>query len=254
MQPPGVEKVWQESYPRAQVLRPRLEKQTAFARASTIERLNPSLQNPDYLVLIKRRRLLAAWIETLPREPLRVLDIRGRIQPYRPLLQGRLGAYFAVDPLATELVDVVAIGERLPFVDESFDLVICTQVLCYCEDPWQIVSEIRRVLRPGGRLLLSTPAIFPRHAQNDCWRFLPSGLRLLLREFSEMEIAPEGFSVASICRFVAVGLDLYSADGWRHRFVSSLLIPLVNRIGRRFDKLSRADTGFTTNCSVFARK
>lgn len=45
-------------------------------------------------------------------------------------------------------------GERLPFPDASFDTVVATLVLCTVDDPAQTLAEIRRVLRPGGKLLL----------------------------------------------------------------------------------------------------
>jgi ubiquinone/menaquinone biosynthesis C-methylase UbiE len=44
-------------------------------------------------------------------------------------------------------------AEKLPFEDDSFDTVVCTLVLCTVEDPEQALSEIARVLRPGGQLL-----------------------------------------------------------------------------------------------------
>ena len=56
-----------------------------------------------------------------------MLDIGGRIQPYRPLIENRLHRYIAIDPLATGLVDAVAIGEYLPFRSEIFDLVMRDQ-------------------------------------------------------------------------------------------------------------------------------
>jgi ubiquinone/menaquinone biosynthesis C-methylase UbiE len=49
---------------------------------------------------------------------------------------------------------VVAAGaESLPFPDASFDTVVSTLVLCTVDDPGAAVRELRRVLRPGGRLL-----------------------------------------------------------------------------------------------------
>jgi SAM-dependent methyltransferase len=230
-----------------------LETQTAFAKGAGIERLDPTLRNPDYLVLTQRRKLLTAWIETLPKKRIRVLDIGGRIQPYRPLLEGRLEAYFAVDPLVTSLVNAVAVGEQLPISAESIDLVISTQMLCYSTNPFQVVDEVLRVLKPGGWFLLTLPAIFPKHAEQDRWRIFPGGLRLLLREFSHLEIEPEGYSVAGICRTVAVAIDQYLTKGMP-RLSTSLLIPMVNRIGRRFDNLSCGDTRFTTNYCAFAQK
>jgi ubiquinone/menaquinone biosynthesis C-methylase UbiE len=44
-------------------------------------------------------------------------------------------------------------AEELPFEDSSFDTVVCTLVLCTVEDPEKAISEVARVLRPGGQLL-----------------------------------------------------------------------------------------------------
>lgn len=44
-------------------------------------------------------------------------------------------------------------GEKLPFSDDSFDTLVCTLTLCSVQDPGQVLREVRRVLKPGGRLL-----------------------------------------------------------------------------------------------------
>ena len=49
---------------------------------------------------------------------------------------------------------VEAPAEALPFDDDAFDTVVCTLVLCTVRDPDRAIGEIRRVLAPGGRLLL----------------------------------------------------------------------------------------------------
>jgi len=48
-------------------------------------------------------------------------------------------------------------AEALPFPDATFDLVCCFQVLEHLPDPTRFLNEARRVLAPGGRLLLTTP-------------------------------------------------------------------------------------------------
>jgi glycosyltransferase involved in cell wall biosynthesis/SAM-dependent methyltransferase len=68
-----------------------------------------------------------------------------------------------VDPLATyyatlfpawqrRVQTVAAYGERLPFADKTFDFVLCDNVVDHAEFPARIVSEIARVLVPGGLL------------------------------------------------------------------------------------------------------
>jgi ubiquinone/menaquinone biosynthesis C-methylase UbiE len=60
-----------------------------------------------------------------------------------------------------DAVVVEATAESLPFEDESFDTAVVTAVLCTVGDPAAALAEIRRVLRPGGRLL------FAEHVRSD---------------------------------------------------------------------------------------
>jgi len=55
--------------------------------------------------------------------------------------------------LAMDVELTQAPAERLPFAEESFDTVVCTLVLCSVRSPEASLLEIRRVLRPGGKLL-----------------------------------------------------------------------------------------------------
>ncbi len=217
------------------------------------ERLNPTLRNPHFLVLRERRRIVSKWLQSLPGRRLSVLDVGGRIQPYRPLMEGRLERYIAVDPRFTGLLDALAVGEDLPFSCERFDLVICTQVLGYATDPSRVIAEIHRVLKPGGVLLLTVPAFSPRR-QDERWRFLPDGLRVLLSRFSDVEIVSEGCSVSGIFRTINACVDLSSENERLRRVLAWTLIPLMNICGLALDKLSRGNDQLTPNHSVLARK
>ena len=45
------------------------------------------------------------------------------------------------------------VGEDIPFADSLFDSVVCTFTLCSVRDPARVLSEMHRILRPGGRVL-----------------------------------------------------------------------------------------------------
>ncbi|MDX6666649.1 MAG: hypothetical protein QOK04_29, partial [Solirubrobacteraceae bacterium] len=53
---------------------------------------------------------------------------------------------------------LVGVDEPLPFVDNEFELVLCAETIEHVRDVQLFLSEIRRVLRPGGGLALTTPA------------------------------------------------------------------------------------------------
>lgn len=62
------------------------------------------------------------------------------------------------DPEAAARVRIVrADAESLPFQNESFDAVAATEVLEHLDEPGRMLSEARRVLRPGGRFFMTTP-------------------------------------------------------------------------------------------------
>jgi methionine biosynthesis protein MetW len=54
---------------------------------------------------------------------------------------------------------VIADAAELPFADASFDLVVCVEVLEHLFAPHRAAQEMRRVLKPGGRLVASTPNV-----------------------------------------------------------------------------------------------
>jgi ubiquinone/menaquinone biosynthesis C-methylase UbiE len=59
-----------------------------------------------------------------------------------------------VSELGREIALKEADAHFLPFSDESFDTVVCTYSLCNIPDPHLAVAEMKRVLRPGGKLIL----------------------------------------------------------------------------------------------------
>lgn len=216
-------------------------------------RIRPSLRDPDYLSLRERRKLFARWIGTLKERVPLVLDIGGRLQPYRPMIEDRVARYVAIDPIREGLADVVAVGERLPFRDATFDAAICTQVLTYANSPGQFVSEIYRVMKPGAGLFLTAPAFFPQH-HDERWRFLPDGLAILMSHFSRVEILPEGHSITGLCRTINICQNIYVKNEWVHKVLTITTIPIMNIYGLMLDALSRGNDQLTANFAVMATK
>ena len=219
------------------------------------ERLFPGLTNPSYLVLSRRRRIFEDWLKQFPGAKLSVLDLGGRIQPYRRLLAERLGRYIAVDLQCAPLIDVVARGEQLPLATYGFDVVFCTQVLQYVPQPQLVITEIYRVLKPKGILLLSVPAGSLRDSDGEYWRFLPASLRMLLSSFSRVEISPERSSISGLFRTVNVCTVSFAKPSVLREFLRFTLIPILNLAAIGFEYLSGSKNDqFTVNYSVRAQK
>jgi SAM-dependent methyltransferase len=107
----------------------------------------------------------------------------------------------ALERARTRLPDArlaeLAPDAALPFGDGSFDLVLCAETLEHVRDVQLLLSEIRRVLRPGGKLALTTPAHLPLGRRPDP---LSPHLRLFTRRSLRRLLGELGFEVESLRR------------------------------------------------------
>lgn len=76
-------------------------------------------------------------------------------------------------------------ADRLPFDDASFDTVVCTYTLCSVPDPLAALAEMRRVLRPQGKLLFAEHGLAPDAAVarwqariEPAWKHIAGGCHL----------------------------------------------------------------------------
>ena len=80
------------------------------------------------------------------------------------------------------------LNQNLPIASDSFDIVICSDVLEHIKDPFNLFKEINRVLKPGGYLLLNYPFIYGIHEDpHDYLRYTEYFIRDLTKTF-ELEV------------------------------------------------------------------
>jgi SAM-dependent methyltransferase len=126
---------------------------------------------------------------------------------------------------------VVGSAEALPFDDEAFDVVLSTQVLEHVPDPSQVFAESVRVLKRGGRLVLTVPGVWPTHeAPHDYWRFTRHGLKRLLVEHGIDCAEPEALGKL----WATIG-QMANLELGRRRFLREL-VPLVNCVAGWLDR------------------
>jgi SAM-dependent methyltransferase len=172
-----------------------------------------------------------------------LLDVGCGAQPYRTLVPSDV-RYLGIDTadakdrFGYEVPDTTYFtGDRWPVNDATFDTVLCTETLEHVLDPLHFLSEAKRALRPGGRLILTVPFSARWHyIPFDYWRFTPSALTHILSEsgFAETEVYRRGNGLTVACyKVTALMLPLFMprAEGRFRRMalrvVGIVLSPLL---------------------------
>ncbi len=139
-----------------------------------------------------------------------VLDIGGgdRFQkwllPYKDLFKN--SDYKSMDSDSRTGADVVGDIHNMPLQTDTVDAIICSSVLEHVKDPIRAVKEMHRVLKPGGKLFLYVPSIYPYHARKgsypDYWRFFDDTLEFMFEDFSKVEMMKCGGYFRAMIHFV----------------------------------------------------
>jgi SAM-dependent methyltransferase len=154
-----------------------------------------SAQDIEHLRLIRENilRFMVEVAREYGQAPGRLLDIAPQehegARPYFP--QSMTIETFDIDPAAQANYtgDICRYNAGIP--DGRFDFIVCTEVLEHTLQPFGAVTELRRLLTPGGHLFLSVPFNFRIHGPlPDCWRFTEHGLRSLFAEWEIKRLEP----------------------------------------------------------------
>lgn len=123
--------------------------------------------------------------------------------------------------------DVFGDAARLPLLDESCDGVICLEVLEHVRDPAAVTREISRVLRPGARVWLSMPFLYPVHdAPFDFQRYTEHGLRRDLEAAGLTVLSLKKYGHALRVAGLLVVLAIAGGIAGRHGSFRWLLLPI----------------------------
>jgi SAM-dependent methyltransferase len=111
-----------------------------------------------------------------------VLDLGCGTMPYRSFFTSRGARYVGADIDGTPDILIDSEG-ALPIADDSVDFVVSFQVLEHVRNVPGYLSTIRRVLRKGGSMFLSTHGVWPYHPHpTDYWRWTRDGLHVTLED------------------------------------------------------------------------
>jgi len=88
--------------------------------------------------------------------------------------------------------DIHVLSQVVP--PNSFDTVICAEVFEHTTNPWTAITEIMKVLKPGGLFIGTGPLLHELHGEDygDYWRITPQGWELLLKDFEQVHIETRG--------------------------------------------------------------
>lgn len=179
---------------------------------------------------------------TVPSFKGNVLDIGCGQSPYKFLLNPANTKYYGVDIVDAEKFDYHNTditpfdGETIPFEDEKFDGIICTEVLEHVQNYQRLIDEMYRVMKPGADGTITIPWSARYHyAPYDFFRYTPSSLKTMFAKFSRATIKARGTDIPNMANKVIVlwFRNLLPAKAWKWLFVpvwialSPILITVV---------------------------
>jgi SAM-dependent methyltransferase len=193
-------------------------------KARTRESFQPiSVKSPaDHPLLFRLRCLIDLQLGTIVKylRPAisqvtgRVLDVGAGQSPWRTWLPARTSYQgidvgyaneFGMDGSRSDIIYYD--GKLMPFFDGTFDCVLCIEVLEHSEDPQLLISEIARVVKTTGTVLLTVPwSARQHHLPHDYHRFTRERLKALFVQngFGDIEIRERGNDIGAIANKLTI--------------------------------------------------
>jgi SAM-dependent methyltransferase len=206
------------------------------------ERREPRIWDGNYLLLSAIVRSLEAARDRYVRPGAAILDVGAGAMPYYPLFAELASDYAGTDVEPGENVRWVGPLEELGAPSDSFDLVLCTQVLEHVRRPVTALQQIARVLKPGGYAFVSTHGTYPFHPHpTDYWRWTQQGFEALFEDAGVLELVelvPHRGSVACLAGLTTNYVEMAAVSAKVGALVRPALAA-VNALGLLGDRLTR---------------
>ncbi len=177
----------------------RARKELLLKKWGAHDRRYPVSARQDQLTLKHIADVLRQTLAGYEKRDINLLDVGCNEKPYYPFFDDIVKNYVGADICHTPYNDLICVAEKMPFGDETFDFLICSQVLEHVMNPFKCASEMMRVTKKGGTIFITAPFVWDIHDfPGDYWRFSPDGLKLLFKGVSEKEIFLNGNSVQAL--------------------------------------------------------
>ncbi|MEK9137266.1 MAG: class I SAM-dependent methyltransferase [Bacteroidota bacterium] len=192
------------------------------------------LLNPSHL---EHESILASLTSARPYFTGTVLDLGCGDQPYSAIIRKGVAAYIGTDiSLAhTPPPDVCSDSLELPFKNNSFDTVVSTQVIEHVRNPFAMMYEIARVLKPRGHVVLTAPQLWPLHEEPyDFFRYTKYALELLANQhgLDVVYIKERGGAIAALGQMISILLyDRFAKGAFQRALTKCICVPLLYGCG-----------------------
>lgn len=180
-----------------------------------------------------------------------LLDVGCGNQPYRYLFDSCY-RYLGIDLTEHSQAQVIADATvGLPFKNASFDIALMTQLIEYLPYPAETLSDIHRILRPGGKVILSFPFLYNLHGKHDMVRFTGQAMDKLFPGFSVCHVERLGGIGSTLATLGLNWLDTALNQSFLMRLTRPLLLPVwlpfcagVNACAYLLDTLDRVGNSY----------